>query len=67
MQFAHVQMESSVTGESQDPEADSAEQGAFACQEDGLATAVAHAAGALMADFLDPSRLQGTGPCANCP
>ena len=54
-----LQMENSMTGESQDPEGATAEQTPAASQEDGLATAVAHMAGCVMADLLDPAQLLG--------
>ncbi len=52
-------MESSMTGESQDPEADTAGQAAEDSHEDDLAATVAQAAGCLMSDFLDPAGLHG--------
>lgn len=58
-----MQMESSVTGESRDPEGATAEHRPAASAQDGLATAVARMAACILADILDPVRLLG-GPVA---
>ena len=52
-------MESSVTGESQDPEGTTAEHTPAASAQDGLATAVARVGGWILTDILDPARLLG--------
>ncbi|KAK9834399.1 hypothetical protein WJX74_000894 [Apatococcus lobatus] len=54
-----LHMESSVTAESQDPKAATAEQVPAASQQDDLAAAVAGVARCIMTDLLEPARLIG--------